>query len=257
VAITLAALSLAALGVVDPVATLAAGGTGFFNIAGGGGAILTFLAMTAVGMPALTVHATGQAVTPASFVSMLRLVRRYWPGLGLLVTGSLGTVAGVVVLALTPPSTVQDVAPAFLGLAGLLVMVQGRVQRCIQRAGRELGPKATIALLFVVGIYAGMIGVGTGTLALALLGLIPRYAKVELQQLILTRNTLLLGMAGVVSVAMIVTGLVNWPLALVLALPGAVGGWVGIRLVHRLPVPVLRASIAGTAGAGAVWMWLR
>jgi hypothetical protein len=243
--------------VVDPVSVLAAGGTGFFNIVGGGGAIITFLAMTAVGMPALTVHATGQAVTPVSFVSMVGLVRRYWPGLRLLVTGSAGTVVGVVVLKLSPVNTVQDVAPSFLAVAGLLVLVQGPVQRRIQRVGRELGPKTTLVLMLAVGIYAGMIGVGTGTLALAVLGLTPHHAQVELQQLVLTRNVLLLGMACVVSVSMIFTGLVSWPLAAVLALPAAVGGWLGVKVIHKLPVPVLRTSIAATAGVGAVWMWMR
>lgn len=253
----LVSLGLVALCIAEPVATLAAAGTGFFNVAGGGGAILTFLAVTAVGMPVLTTHATSQFVTPVSFACMAGMVRRYWPGLGLLVTGGLGTVVGVVILKLTPPTTVQHVAPGFLILAGLLIVVQGPVQRRIQRIGWELGPRTTIALLLTVGIYAGMIGVGTGTLALAVLGLTPRYAGVELQQLILTRNVLLLGMAVVVSVVMIFTGLVNWQLAAVLALPGAVGGWLGIKLIHKLPVPVLRVLIAGTAGVGAVWMWLR
>jgi uncharacterized membrane protein YfcA len=251
------ALGLVVLGGVDPVATLAAIATGFFNVAGGGGAILTFLAVTAVGMPVLTTHATIQFVTPMSFVSMAGLVGQYWPGLGLLVTGSLGTVVGVVVLTLTPPTTVQTVAPVFLAVAGLLLVVQGPVQRRIERIGHELGAKTTAGLLFVVGIYAGMIGVGTGTLALAVLGLTRRYAGVGLQQLILTRNVVLLGMAAVVSGAMIFTGLVSWPLAAVLALPGAVGGWVGVTLIHRLPVSVLRVSIAATAGVGAVWMWVR
>lgn len=252
-------VGLPALCFVNPVVAtvLAAGGTGFFNIVGGGGAILTFLAVTAVGVPALTAHATSQFVTPMSFLTMVGQVRRYWPGLGLVVTGSLGTVVGVVLLKLAPPTTVQHVAPAFLALAGLLVVVQGPVQQRIHRIGWQLGPKGTIGLLFGVGIYAGMIGVGTGTLALVVFGLTPRYANVELQQLILIRNVGLLGMATVVAVVMIFTGLVSWPLAAVLAVPSAVGGWLGIKLIHKLPVPVLRVLIAGTAGVGAVWMWLR
>jgi uncharacterized membrane protein YfcA len=259
---TLLLVALAGLAVLvavrlNPVAALAALGTGFFNVAGGGGAIVGFLALTAVGIPTLTAHATGQAVTPASFLAMAGQVRRFWPGWPLLVTGGVGTVVGVVILKLTPPATVGLVAPGFLVLAGLLVLFQGAVRRRIHRIGWELRPRAAIALTFGVGVYAGIIGVGTGTLALVVLGLTPRYATAELQQLILTRNVLLLGMAAVVSIVFIPTGLVSWPLAAVLAVPGAAGGWIGLRLIHRLPVPVLRASIAATAGAGAVWMWLR
>jgi uncharacterized membrane protein YfcA len=255
VAVVVAALVATFL--IDPVAVLAALGTGFFNTAGGGGAILTFLAVTAVGVPALTAHASSQFVTPMSFTVVLSVARRHSPGLALMATGSLGTVLGVVILKLTPPTTIQLVAPVFLLLAGLLVVVQGAVQRRVEQLGWELGAKTTTVLLFGVGVYAGLIGVGTGTLAIVVLGLTPRYAGVGLQQLLLARNVLLLGMASVVAAVFIPTGLVSWPLAAVLALPGAVGGWVGIKLVHRLPVPLLRALIAATAVAGAIWMWLR
>jgi hypothetical protein len=250
-------IALVAISVVNPVAAVAAVGTGFFNIAGGGGAVISFLALTAAGVPVLTAHATGQFVTPSSFLTMLGRARQHQPGRFLLVTGSLGTVLGVVLLKLTPPATVQVAAPYVLLAAGLLVVFQGPVQRRIQRIGWQLGPKTTLGLMFVVGVYAGMIGVGTGTLALVVLGLTARYADTPLQQLILTRNVLLLGMAGVVAIVFIPTGLVNWSLAAVLALPGAVGGWVAIRLLHRLPVRLLRGFIAATAGAAAVWMWLR
>lgn len=202
------------------------------------------------------VHATSQFVTPASFVGMLGMARHHWPGLGPLATGCLGTVVGVVILNHTPPATVQTLAPYALLLAGLLVMFQGPVQHRIRRLGWTLGPKTTTASMVIVGVYAGIIGVGTGTLALVVLGLTTRHADTDLQQLILTRNVLLLGMAGCVAVAIIPTGLIHWPLAAALAIPGAVGGWIGIKLIHRLPVLLLRALIAATAGAGAVVMWL-
>src|SRR5437870_2277271 len=85
--IGLLAATLAALGFVHPVAVIAALGTGFFNTAGGGGAVITFVALTMTGVPALTTHATSQAVTPGSFLGMLRFVRDNWPGWRLLASG--------------------------------------------------------------------------------------------------------------------------------------------------------------------------
>src|ERR1700741_2626886 len=88
------AFVVVAIGVVNPVAVLAAVGTGFFNIAGGGGAVISCVAVTAIGVPALTAHATGQFVTPASFTSALSSVRQRGPGWELPVMGCLGTAVG-------------------------------------------------------------------------------------------------------------------------------------------------------------------
>ena len=243
---------------INPVAVGAALLTGFFNVASGGGAVVAFVALTmVVGVPSLTAHATGQAATPASFLGVLGLVRSYRPGWRLLTAGCVGTLVGVAVLWSTPPATFHVVAPCVLVVSGFLVLFHGPVQRRIERTGWTLGPRRTLVLTFGCGVYAGIIGVGTGTLALVVLGVSREYADGDLHRLLLTRNVLLLGMAGVVSVAFIATGLVDWPLTAVLAIPGAVGGWIGVTLINRVPVPILRGSIAATAATAAVWMWLR
>ncbi|HEV2782824.1 MAG TPA: sulfite exporter TauE/SafE family protein [Actinophytocola sp.] len=249
--------AVAVLGALNPPAVLAALVTGILNTAAGGGAIVTFLALTALGVPALTAHATSQLVTPASFLGAARLATDYRPGAALLVTGCLGTLVGVAVLAVTPPGAFRAVAPFVLVPAAVLVMVGEPVKRRVGRVGRTLGRRATAAAMFACGVYAGLVGVGTGTLALVVLGLTPVLAGASLPDLLRTRNVLLLGMAVLVAAAFAATGLADWALAAQLVLPGALGGWLGTRLVGRLPVPVLQAGIVATAIAGAVWMMLR
>ncbi|HEY0450797.1 sulfite exporter TauE/SafE family protein, partial [Actinophytocola sp.] len=243
-----------AAAVLAPVPVAAALVTGFFNTAGGGGAVVTFLALTATGVPALTAHATSQLVTPVSFLGGFRLARRYRPGWRPLVAGCVGTVAGVGILTITPPNTFQAIAPWCLLPAAAMVLAQDPVRRLVQRTGRTLGERTTLAATFVCGVYAGLIGVGTGTLALAVLGLAPGFVGMPLRDLLRTRNVLLLGMAVLVSAAFAVTGLVDWTLVAVLAAPAAAGGWLGTKLVGRLPVPVLQALIVTTALAGAAWL---
>jgi uncharacterized membrane protein YfcA len=243
--------------VVNPVVVLAALLTGILNTAAGGGAIVTFLALTAVGVPALTAHATGQLVTPASFLGAFRLVKGYWPGWRLLRIGCFGTLLGVGMLKLTPAGTFQAAAPFFLVPAAILVVVQEPVKRRIQRSGRTFGTRITLIATFLCGVYAGLIGVGVGTLTLVVLGLTPAFAGASLPQLLRSRNVLLLGMAILVACAFAATGLVDWKLAALLAPAGALGGWLGTKLVNRLPVPVLQGLIAATAIGGATWMALR
>jgi uncharacterized protein len=244
-------------GLFNPIAAGAALLTGILNTASGGGAIVTFLALTATGVPALTAHATSQLVTPASFAGASTMVREYQPGVGLLVTGCVGTLAGVGVLTVVPAGTFRAAAPFVLVPAAILVIVQEPVKRFVLRTGRMLGPGATYLGMWLCGGYAGLIGVGTGTLALVVLGLTPAFAGASMRDVLRTRNVLLLGMAALVAVAFAATGLADWGLAAVLMLPGALGGWIGTKLVGRLPVPWLRAGVVVTAISGAVWMAFR
>lgn len=253
----LGAVAIAALGVaavIAPVPVAAALVTGVLNTAGGGGAVVTFLALGAAGVPALTAHATSQLVTPASFLGGLRLVREYRPDGRALAAGCAGTLAGVGILAITPPETFSAVAPWCLLPAAALVLAQDPVRRLVRRTGRTLGTVPTLVATFVCGGYAGLVGVGTGTLALAVLGLAPGLAALSARDLLRTRNVLLLAMAVLVSAAFAVTGLVDWGLVALLVVPAAVGGWLGTRLVGRLPVPVLQGLVVATALAGTVWL---
>lgn len=252
-----AVTAVAVTALINPVVVLAALLTGVLNTAAGGGAIVTFLALTAIGVPALTAHATSQLVTPGSFLGASHLIRDFWPGLPLLVTGCAGTLAGVAILKITPPQTFSAAAPFVLILAAVLVLVQESVKRRIQRFGRGLGRTSMYCSMFICGIYAGLIGVGTGTLALVVLGLTPGFLGASLRDLLRTRNALLLGMALLVSAAFAATGLADWGLAALMIIPAALGGWLGTKLVGRLPIPLLQAGVVVTAIAGAAWMALR
>ncbi len=247
--------------VVDPVIAAAALVTGVLNTAGGGGAVVTFLALYAAGVPALTAHATSQLVTPASFLSGLRPPRSHRPDRRWVAAGGVGVVCGVAILAVTPPDMFHTVAPWCLVAAAALVVAQGRVlQRVVRRTGWSIwsmwsiGPTASICGLFVCGVYAGLIGVGTGTLAVAVLGLVPGLVHTRLNDLMRVRNVLLTVMAVVVAAAVAVTGLADWRLVAVLVVPAAVGGWLGTQLIGRVAPWFLRAVIVATALTAAAWM---
>jgi hypothetical protein len=222
---------------------------GVLNTAGGGGAILSFLVLTGAGGAPLTAHATNQFVTPLSFASAAFRLRGARPRVAPLLAGCAGTVAGVAILASVPPGAFQAVAPWVLVPAAVLVAVQAR------DPVRHTGRSVSLAAMLGCGVYAGMIGVGTGTLVLVVLGLAAPGRS--LNRLLPLRNVLCLGMAVVVAAAFALTGLVDWALATLLAVPAVLGGMVGTRLVGRLPDPMLRTGVVLTATAGAAWLLLR
>jgi uncharacterized membrane protein YfcA len=182
------------------------------------------------------------------------MVRDHRPDPRWVLSGTLGAVCGVAVLAVTPPATFQTAAPWCLLPAAVLVAVQEPVRRRVKRAGWMLGPATTAVAIFVCGVWAGMIGVGTGTLAVAVLGLVPAFVCMPLPALLRTRNVLLLVMAVVVCAAFAVTGLADWTLVALLAVPAAVGGWLGTKAIGHLPAWALKSIIVATALAGTVWM---
>jgi uncharacterized membrane protein YfcA len=170
------------------------------------------------------------------------------------IAGCLGTLAGVAILACVPPAAFQAVAPWVILPAAVIVALQGRAKRHLS-SPRTPHRVATLAAMLTCGVYAGLIGVGTGTLVLVVLGMSAAHAS--LGRLLPTRNVLCLGMAIVVGLAFALTGLVNWPLAALLAVPALLGGLLGTRLVGRLPDPALRTGVVITATAGAIWLLLR
>lgn len=228
---------------------------GVLNTAGAGGAILSFLVLTGSGVAPLTAHATNQMITPLSFLSAARAAGSSGHHIALLIIGCVGTITGVAILSTVSPAAFQSVAPWVILPAAIMVATQGSAKRrlAVQRRGRH--PAATLAAMLGCGIYAGMIGVGTGTLLLVVLGM--GAARTSLNRLLPTRNVLCLGMAVVVACAFALTGLVDWRIAGLLAIPAILGGLVGTRLVGRLPDPVLRTGVVLTATAGALWLLLR
>lgn len=240
--------------VVDPVVAGAALVTGVLNTASGGGAICLFLALYASGLPALTAHATSQLLTPASFVGGLRGSPEFWPDRRWMVSGAAGAICGVGILAITPPSLFHTAVVWCLLPAAALVVAQEPIRRLVRSTKRWIGPTATTGLVFVCGVYSGLLGLGTGTVTLAVLGLVPGLLHTPLVPLLRVRNILLTGMAIVVAAAVAVTGLADMTQVAVLALPAAVGGWAGTKIVGRVPAWLLRTAIVATALTATVWI---
>jgi uncharacterized membrane protein YfcA len=174
-----------------------------------------------------------------------------------MVSGAAGAICGVSVLAVTPPTVFQAAAPWCLLPAAALVVLQEPVRRVVHGFGFWSGPTSTTILMFLCGLYAGLIGVGTGTIAIAIIGFVPATLGSSIQTLLWIRNVLLTVMAVVVAVAFAVTGLADWATVALLAAPAAAGGRIGGWLVGRVPAWLLRTVIVATALAATVWMITR
>jgi len=231
------------------VPALAAFFAGALNAVAGGGSFLTFPALVWSGLPELGANATSTvALWPGSLASVAgyrsELASTWRLARSFAAVSMLGGGLGAALVVSTPSETFAAVLP-FLLLAATLVFTFGP-SLTARAAGDGVVRVTPGALLtqFVVGLYGGYFGGGIGLLMLAsftLLGLTDMHVMNGLKAL--------LGAAinGLAVAAFVWAGLVSWPVAAVMALAAAAGGYGGASIFRRVPAARVRTGVVGFA----------
>jgi len=243
---------------------LAAACAGLVNAVAGGGTLLTFPALVALGVPPLMANATSTVAlwpgTLTSFWSYRDALRgaRAWTVRWAL-PSLLGGITGAVLLLCTPARNFADSVPWLIWGATLLFILQGPMMRWVVGHaphvpdGAELLPPRTGFLFyqFVVAVYGGYFGAGAGILMLAALGMM---GLTNIHTMNGLKNWGGLNINVVAVLIFGVSGIVHWPVALTMAIGSSAGGVLGARLAQRVGQQwVRRAIIAIGIGSGA-WM---
>jgi uncharacterized protein len=230
----------------------AALGAGAVNAVAGGGSLISFPALLAVGYPSVTANVTNMiAVTPGyasgstAYRAELRGQRARIRDLGL--TTALGTVVGTAILLLAPGGAFDAVVPFLVLLACALLAAQPLLARAV--AARAPGGHGLHGGVFAAAIYGGYFGAGLGIMLLAVLG---AFVADDLQRLNALKGVLSLVVALVAGALVAVLGPVAWGPALLMAAANVAGGWIGARLARRLPAAALRWGIVVFGVAVAV-----
>ena len=240
------------------VAAAAAVGAAMNSVAGGG-ALVTFPALIALGVPSITANATSTvALWPGSMASLwgyraeLRGARAW--AISFAVPSFLGGIAGALLLLVTPERRFAAIVPwLILGATGLF-MAQKPLMRLILRIG-PAGPRTSIlsesgtlsapapaylAYQFLVGVYGGYFGAGAGILMLAALGLM---GLTNIHQMNGLKNWGGGVMNFVAVVIFAVSGIVDWPVAGAMAVGATLGGIGGSLLAQRVGQEWVRRAI--------------
>jgi len=252
--------AMAATGLGDALFLLAAGlAAGTVNAVAGGGSLITFPALVAVGLAPVPANVTNSiAVSPGYVASVvgsradlaaLAAVRGRRALLGLLPTAIVGTAIGCAVLLATPARAFELVVPFLVLGAAAALAFQDRL-RAIVGQPHEMSPRRRAAALHTMvglgGVYGGYFGAALGVMLVAALGLV---LSDRLSRVNALKNAIsaVVGLATVVAFAAF--GPVDWTAVAVLAPAAMLGGYAGARLARRLPTRVLRVVIVviGTA----------
>jgi len=227
---------------------LAAVAGGFVNALAGGGTLITFPVLMAVGLPAVTANVTSTvALCPGYLGATLSQIgdlrgqtRRLWLALPAVVAGG---VVGAMLLLHTSEKSFRAAVPFLILLASGLLAVQGPVRAWLLRHATHSGTHARVfeywsALpLGLAAVYGGYFGAGLSVIVLAVLGLLMDDTLTRLnalkQALAFSSN---IAAAGI----FVFSGQVRWWVVLVMTSGALMGGAIGGRMAGRIRPEILR-----------------
>lgn len=178
----------------------------------------------------------------------------------------LGGGVGAVLLLYTPPDRFDAIVPWLVLGATFLFVVQRPAMRWLQarRAPADSTqldaagdpttappPFSVLAYQFAVSVYGGYFGAGIGILMLAALGFMG-FTNIHRMNGLKNWGGLCANLVAAATFAF--SHLVNWPVALAMALGASVGGYGSSRLAQRVPQLWVRRAVVTIGFASGVWL---
>jgi len=231
---------------------------GAVNAVAGGGSLISFPALLAVGYPSVTANITNQVAVLPGYVGGSVAYREELRGQGprvlaLSVTSVVGAVVGAALLLVSPAALFDAIVPYLILLACAMLAAQPAISRRVSPPrGRGKTPSARLHLMqFAGSVYGGYFGAGLGIMLLAVLAL---SLADSLQRLNALKGllSLVVGAAAVAFFALFQS--VAWGPAAIMAVTTFGGGQVGVALARRLGATVLRSIIVAFGVAVALWL---
>ncbi len=246
-----------------PVGIAAVAG-GFVNALAGGGTLITFPMLTAVGVPPVAANVTNTvALCPgylgATFAQMKdlrRQGRRLWL---LLPTGVLGGIAGGVLLLHTSDNTFRRLVPYLILLAVALLFFQDRLRnwvmgRASEAETRTMHEAGAILPVIPAAVYGGYFGAGVSVMVLAVIGLVLEDSLTRLNAL---KQAISFSINISAAIFFLFSGRVLWTTALVMAIGALAGGALGGRLAGGIKPTTLRRIVISVGLAVSIIYFVR
>lgn len=232
------------------LAGFAAVAAGAINALAGGGTLITFPLLLAIGVPPISANVTNTvALCPGFMGGILAQLkdlsgqrRRFWT---FLAASAIGGVLGSILLLSTGERAFQALVPFLILIASGLLAVQGVIRIWLARRSLNPMPKArsemwAVLLVGLAAVYGGYFGVAMSVVVLSLLGWL---VNDNLTRLNAIKQTVAFGANGAAAALFVFSGKVVWTIALVMAVGALVGGTLGGRLAGRIKPDTLRWTV--------------
>ncbi|MEU2469338.1 sulfite exporter TauE/SafE family protein [Streptomyces sp. NPDC012486] len=256
-----------ALSIWEMLAVFAAGiGAGTINTIVGSGTLITFPVLLATGLPPVTATVSNAlGLIPGSISGAIgyraELAGQCRRTLKLGVGALIGGLAGAALLLSLPSTAFETIVPVLVALALVLVILQPRISRAVQRRRERTGTSARpdggpllFTGLILASVYGGYFTAAQGIIYLSLMGML---LDDTMQRLNAVKNVLAAVVNSVAALFFLFVADFDWTAVVLIAVGSAIGGQVGAKVGRRLSPGFLRALIVVVGTAAIVQLLLR
>ena len=229
------------------IAALAAFAAGAVNALAGGGTLITFPTLTALGIPPVAANITSTVSLFPGYFGATWAQRRDLKGQGIrmryvLPAAVVGGLCGGILLLLSGEKIFKQLVPFLILFAALLLaLAEPLRKRLAKNRASENGssPHYLIAVpaIILASIYGGYFGAGLSVIVLAFLALIFEDSLTRLNAL---KQSIAFATNSAAAIFFLFSGLVNWGVAAVMAASALLGGIAGGKLAGRVNPTALR-----------------
>jgi uncharacterized protein len=240
---------------------LAAAAAGAVNAIAGGGTLISFPVLLALGVPPIAANVTNAvALCPGYLGATLAQRRnlelrgtRFWV---FILAALLGGVLGALILIRTRERTFMALVPYMLFLASSLLAVQDHVRAFVVRKASTRNHSLLAigaATVMLASVYGGFFSAGMSVILLAVVALTIDDSFTRLNAL---KQVLAFAVNVAAAIFFLFSGRVLWVVAAVMALGALAGGALGGRIAGRLKPAVLRWTVVSIGFALAIYYWV-
>jgi uncharacterized protein len=228
-------------------AGLAAVAAGLINALAGGGTLVTFPVLMAIGIPAVSANVTNTVAllpgylggTLAQSKDLKGQKKRLWL---FIPAALLGGLAGGILLLRTGEKLFTNLVPFLILVASALLAIQNPVrkwltQRQVESKARQANELWALLPIFLAAIYGGYFGAGLSVILLAVMGLVLNDNLTRLNAL---KQVIAFSTNIAAALFFVFSGKVVWSVALVMAAGALLGGAIGGRLASKIKPATLR-----------------
>jgi uncharacterized membrane protein YfcA len=234
---------------------------GGINSIAGGGSLILFPTLVALGMGTVAANVTNSVAQWPGYLGGVAGFRKEYAGQRSRIlrfggVAVLGGTAGSVLLLTTPSEAFDVVVPVLVLLATLLLAVQPLLTKRLKReddGAARRDPAWLFVALFFATLYGGYFGGALGVILVGVLG-------VALHRLKLANALKSVLSSVTATVSLVVFGLfgpVDWLVVSVAAPASLVGGFLGARIATRIPATPLRILIVCFGIAVSIYLFAR
>ncbi|MGY2065774.1 sulfite exporter TauE/SafE family protein [Blastococcus sp. SYSU DS0619] len=234
---------------------------GVVNSIAGGGSLILFPTLVALGLGTVAANVTNSLAQWPGYLGGVAGFRPEYAGqrrrlVRFSAVAVAGGLVGSVLLLTTPSEAFDGIVPVLVLMASLLLALQPLVTRRLAGqvpGGPERDPAWLYGALFLATVYGGYFGGALGVILVGVLG-------IGLHRLKLA-NALKSALSAVTAtVTLVVFGLfgpVAWAVVAVAAPASLLGGFLGARIATRIPAAPLRVIIVVFGVAVSIYLFAR